>query len=110
MPISKNKNIDYENPIEIGNGIFWGGDFEAIQHLLKEGTLSKDDIRFFLGYSGWSEQQLENELSTTSWLIIENKFKNLFSVNHLNFWKNELLKFGGIYTLWANAPKDPSLN
>lgn len=96
--------------IEIADGIFWGGDFRAIQSLLKDEILSKQDIRFFLGYSGWSQKQLEEELQTTSWLIVENKFKNLFNINHNNFWKNELLKFGGIYQLWANAPKDPSLN
>jgi len=96
--------------IEIADGIFWGGDFEAIQSLLKDDILSKQDIRFFLGYSGWSQKQLEEELQTTSWLIVENKFQNLFTINHSNFWKNELLKFGGIYRLWANAPKDPSLN
>lgn len=96
--------------IEIGNGIYWGGDFDAIQNLLKDDILSKHDIRFFLGYSGWSELQLEEELQTTSWLIIENNFKNLFKINHDNFWKDELLKLGGIYQLWANAPKDPNLN
>ena len=96
--------------IEIGNGIYWGGDFETIQELLTEEILSKHDIRFFLGYSGWSEMQLEDELTTTSWIVIENNFKNLFSVNHSSFWKDELIKFGGIYKLWANAPKDPSLN
>ncbi|MDH3321467.1 MAG: YqgE/AlgH family protein [Flavobacteriaceae bacterium] len=96
--------------IEIANGIYWGGDFNTVQDLLKDDILSKHDIRFFLGYSGWSEQQLENELSITSWLVIENKFKNLFSIGHINFWKNELIKFGGIYKLWANAPKNPNLN
>lgn len=96
--------------IEIADGIFWGGDFETIQSLLKEDILSKHDIRFFLGYSGWSQKQLEEELQTTSWLIVENKFQNLLTINHNNFWKNELLKFGGIYQLWANSPKDPSLN
>jgi len=96
--------------IEIGNGIYWGGDFDAIQNLLKDDIISKHDIRFFLGYSGWSELQLEQELQTTSWLIIENNFKNLFKINHDDFWKDELLKIGGIYQLWANAPKDPNLN
>lgn len=96
--------------IEIADGIFWGGDFDAIQSLLKDDVLSKHDIRFFLGYSGWNQDQLEEELETTSWLIVENKFKNLFTINHLSFWKNELLKFGGVYQLWANSPKDPSLN
>ena len=96
--------------IEIADGIFWGGDFDTIQSLLKDDVLSKHDIRFFLGYSGWNEDQLEEELETTSWLIVENKFKNLFTINHNSFWKNELLKFGGVYQLWANSPKDPSLN
>ncbi len=96
--------------IEITNGIFWGGDFLAVEELLKDNILSKHDIRFFLGYSGWSEKQLEDELSITSWLVIENKFKNLFKVGHINFWKNELIKFGGVYRIWANAPENPSLN
>jgi len=96
--------------IEIGNGIYWGGDFDKVHELLKDDIISKNDIRFFLGYSGWSKKQLEEELLTTSWLIIENKFQNLFKINHNNFWKNELLKIGGIYQIWANAPKDPSLN
>ena len=43
-------------------------------------------------------------------IIGDVNFKNLFNIDHDNFWKNELLKFGGIYQLWANAPKDPSLN
>ena len=96
--------------IKIGNGIYWGGDFETVQSLLKEEILSEHDIRFFLGYSGWSKKQLEEELLTTSWLIIENKFKNLFKISHNNFWKDELIKFGGVYKIWANAPKNPSLN
>lgn len=96
--------------IEIGNGIFWGGNFEVIQSLLKDDILSEKDIRFFLGYSGWSQKQLEEELQTTSWLIVENEFKNLFTINHGNFWKNEMIKYGGIYQLWANSPKDPRLN
>ena len=77
---------------------------------MKNDVLSKNDIRFFLGYSGWSKEQLEEELTTTSWVVIENKFNNLFKIGHSTFWKNELLKIGGIYKIWANAPKDPSLN
>ncbi|MEN8125781.1 MAG: YqgE/AlgH family protein [Bacteroidota bacterium] len=98
------------NSIEIANGIFWGGDFEAVLDLIKSDILSKNDIRFFLGYSGWTNNQLNDELSSYSWIVIENKFKNLFHINHNNFWKNEMNKFGGIYKIWANAPEDPSLN
>ena len=58
--------------IEITNGIFWGGDFEKVQELLQNNDLEKNDIRFFLGYSGWSKDQLQDELDTTSWIVIEN--------------------------------------
>ena len=96
--------------IEITNGIYWAGDFDTVQDLLRDQILSKDDIRFFLGYSGWSKEQLEEELTTTSWVVVENEFKNLFKIGHNNFWKNELIKMGGVYKIWANAPKNPSLN
>ena len=76
------------------------------------GPVSEDNLYFVhkVPDSGWSQKQLEEELQTTSWLIVENEFKNLFKINPINFWKNELLKYGGIYQLWANAPKDPGLN
>ena len=62
------------NSIEIENGIFWGGDFDIVQELLNDKILSKNDIRFFLGYSGWSKEQLDEELSITSWVVRENNF------------------------------------
>lgn len=96
--------------IEIGDGIFWGGDFESVQQLLEDNILSNDDIRFFLGYSGWSKSQLQDELDTTSWKVIENKFHNIFDISYKSFWKDQLMKFGGEYQLWANAPENPNLN
>ena len=96
--------------IEIGDGIFWGGNFENVQQLLVDNILTNDDIRFFLGYSGWSKDQLQDELDTTSWKVIENNHHNIFDISHKSFWKDELMKFGGEYQIWANAPENPSLN
>lgn len=96
--------------LEIGNGIYWGGNFEAVQNLLQDNILTKDDIRFFLGYSGWSKDQLMDELKTTSWLVVESKNQNIFDITDSSFWKEQLLKFGGEYRLWANAPENPALN
>ncbi|RUA12467.1 MAG: YqgE/AlgH family protein [Flavobacteriia bacterium] len=98
------------NSIEIANGIYWGGNFNVVVDLLNDKIISKNDIRFFLGYSGWSNNQLDEELSAFSWIIIENKFQDLFKVNHNSFWKDEMNKFGGIYKIWANAPENPSYN
>ena len=52
--------------IEISNGVFWGGDFEATKILINNGQISKDNIRFFLGYTGWEARQLQNEIFITN--------------------------------------------
>ena len=94
----------------ISDNIYWAGDFNIVKDLLNEGKINKNQIRFFLGYSGWSNNQLREELAQTSWIVKKNTVKNLFSINTLSFWKKELLKIGGDYKIWANAPKDPKLN
>jgi len=96
--------------LEIADGIFWGGDFEVVQELLLNNNLKNDDIRFFLGYSGWSKDQLQDELETTSWMVIENQYQNIFEISDTSFWKDQLMRLGGEYRIWANAPENPSLN
>lgn len=96
--------------IEVANGIFWGGNFEALRQLLNSGSLTKSDIRFFLGYSGWGKQQLSDEININSWFISENDLKNIFSDDDTSLWRNKILQKGGNYKIWANAPSDINLN
>jgi len=96
--------------IEVENGIFWGGNFESLRGLIKNNEISNLDIRFFLGYSGWGEDQLEDEMNQKSWFLSENDFENIFSADEESLWKNKLLQKGGDYKLWANAPNDFNLN
>ncbi|MFC7357049.1 YqgE/AlgH family protein [Jejudonia soesokkakensis] len=99
------------NSIEISNGIYWGGDFTAILDLLKENKITEDEIRFFLGYSGWDSEQLEQELEVNSWVVTPNTYKNNIIGKQIeNFWKEKMLEFGGDYVLWSNAPENPSFN
>ncbi len=97
--------------IEISNGIYWGGDFSAIIDLLKNDQLKKDQIRFFLGYSGWERDQLEHELEVNSWVVAPNNYDNaIIGKTNINFWKEKMIEFGGDYLLWSNAPENPSCN
>ncbi|WJJ98242.1 YqgE/AlgH family protein [Algibacter luteus] len=99
------------NSIEISLGIYWGGDFSKVAELIKDGTLQENDIKFFLGYSGWDSSQLENELKANSWVVTENIYKkNIIEKNYESFWKEKMLEFGGEYSIWSNAPENPSYN
>lgn len=97
--------------IEISDGIYWGGDFNVIIELIKQKQIDETQIRFFLGYSGWSKDQLEQELSKNTWVVIPNNHKeSLFLKDNPDFWKEKMIEFGGDYVLWSNAPENPALN
>lgn len=96
--------------IEVDNGIYWGGNFDSLKELLNTQKLKNNDIRFFLGYSGWDSNQLEDELKTDSWFISNNDYSNIFAMDNTTIWKNKLLEKGGRYKIWANAPSDIQLN
>ena len=99
------------NSIEISSGIFWGGDFELTRSLINEGKIKKDNVRFFLGYTGWDTMQLENEMETNSWIIAENLYQNkIIGKSTTDFWKEKILELGGDYIIWSNAPENPLLN
>ena len=95
--------------IKIAEGIYWGGDFDSVSELLSNKKITGSEIRFFLGYSGWEADQLTEELTEFSWKVMENSYPNILKTN-ASIWKNKLMELGGEYQIWANAPKNPSLN
>lgn len=99
------------NSIEISQGIFWGGDFSTVLTLINSSKICSDDIKFFLGYSGWEEKQLKDELDSNAWVVSKNTYNNkIISKCCEEFWKEKMLEIGGDYSIWSNAPENPSLN
>lgn len=97
--------------VEIGNGYFWGGDFETIRSLVNTSILKKDDIRFFVGYSGWGNGQLLGEVGEKSWVVDDFDLPTAFSEEQaLDLWRQKMTTLGNNYALWANFPENPSLN
>ncbi len=97
--------------IEISNGIFWGGDFDLTKDLINAGKVNKENIRFFLGYSGWNAHQLEDELQSNSWILSKNSNENeILEKSSAHFWKEKIMELGGEYIIWSNAPENPTLN
>jgi putative transcriptional regulator len=99
------------NSIEISNGIFWGGEFQATKELLNNGQIKDENIRFFLGYTGWDADQLQSEMESNSWIITRNEYENkIIEKSTSNFWKEKILELGGDYIVWSNAPENPLMN
>jgi putative transcriptional regulator len=96
--------------IEVADGIFWGGDFAEVVKAIKEGLLTEKDIRFFVGYSGWSEGQLAAEYESKSWIIAPPNPEIIFQQPELHIWKKTMHTLGGEYALMSNYPSDPQLN
>lgn len=95
----------------IENEVFWGGNYELLLELLNLGSISENDIRFFLGYSGWSSGQLADELKENSWIILKQPTQEMiFDWDNQELWKVCLNSMGGKYRLMSNYPKDPRMN
>ena len=86
------------------------GDFELLSQMVKKGEADLNKIRFFLGYSGWGNGQLDGELVEKSWLTVSATRKLLFHEQPDDIWKDSLKHLGGEYEMMINFPIDPSLN
>ena len=96
---------------KISENLFWGGNIEKAIALVNSKIISEKEIRFFLGYSGWSKNQLEQEIETESWVVIKNKYASkILEVNPNYFWKNQMIALGGKRLVWANSPENPHHN
>jgi putative transcriptional regulator len=74
---------------------------ESTKELINKGAISNDNIRFFLGYTGWDENQLENEMESNS-IITSNSYEN--KINKNTFLKEQILELGNL--IWSNAPEN----
>lgn len=95
---------------EVLDGVYWGGNFESLVSYVKNNDIDFNKIRFFIGYSGWSEGQLDGELKEKSWLTVDAIRKLLFNKKPEDTWKESLKHLGGDYKMMINFPLDPQLN
>jgi putative transcriptional regulator len=94
----------------VEGNIFWGGDIDSIRELIKTGKINKSQIRFFLGYSGWSAGQLERELKENSWVIAKVNSNIVLNNSGDDIWKKVLRGFKNKYKMWADFPDSPEMN
>ena len=94
----------------VDNNIFWGGDIDFVRSLIRNDKLNTSQIRFFLGYSGWSAGQLERELKENSWVIARVASDIILNDQINNTWKRVLRGLNSKYRMWADFPESPDMN
>jgi len=101
---------EIDDSMEISEGLFWGGDIEVVKELITIGKIGTEEIKFFVGYSGWVSKQLDGELARNSWLVANMNANDVMHSNPDKMWKKTLKTLGKDYEYWTNFPSDPTLN
>ncbi len=96
--------------VEVDDGVFWGGDFDHIKEMISGGRIKPFEIRFFLGYAGWSANQLDGEMKENAWLVGKMPPRMVMQGIGSEFWSDTLARYNNKYRAWANFPEDPGLN
>ena len=98
------------NSVHVCENIYWGGSFDVMKNMIQEKSIAKNQIRFFLGYSGWMSKQLDEELSQNSWLVSKIRADLVMEHNMNEIWKDVLSSLGNKYKMWVNSPENANLN
>lgn len=99
-----------EESIPIKSGLYWGGNFNKLKFLIENKLIESKNIRFFIGYSGWSAGQLPEELVHGSWIKTQLDLNYIFKTDPSKLWKAVLHNKGNTYSVIAQMPDRVILN
>lgn len=103
--------VDLASDVEVVNGIHWGMDFEGLLEKINTKQIDEQDLKFFVGYSGWSPGQLLDELKEKAWIVCKCANQEMvFDSEPEDLWRQVLNNMGGKFKMISNYPKDPRLN
>ncbi|MGZ3862709.1 MAG: YqgE/AlgH family protein [Bacteroidia bacterium] len=101
---------EIKNSLHIQSNYYWSGDFAEVIDMLKTRRMSPSQIRFFIGYSGWGEQQLEKELNEKAWANLDSFTTEILNKHPEDMWREQVARLGANYKVFADTPQEPSLN
>lgn len=96
--------------IKILKEVYWGGDAAITFAHIKNGLLNEQQLKLFIGYSGWETGQLAYEMDIKSWLTTDATRELLFLTDAKEIWNQSILSKGGDFTQLIHYPTDPLLN
>lgn len=91
----------------IRNELWWGGDFAQLTELIQTGIADTSNVRFFLGYSGWSDGQLEEEILEGTWVFAELTSDLVFHTPYDKVWPTAMKRLGNTYAIIGEMEEEP---
>lgn len=99
-----------ENSQAILPGVYWGGSFDQLKFLIQSKLVKPEQIRFYIGYSGWTDGQLSDELLCGSWVLANGDANYVFKANPRLLWKQVMQHKGELFGVIAQMPDYPNWN
>lgn len=96
--------------LPVSKGLYLNGDFSIVKNYILQGNKVEGNLKFFLGYSGWDLEQLNQEIKENTWIISKEDIPILMSRKTENLWKKSLKNLGSKYETWSRFPQIPTLN
>ena len=99
-----------KNSQAVAEGIYWGGNYAQLRALISQGVITPTDVRFFVGYTGWSPGQLTEELTVGSWVTAKMYPNYLFKSHPEKLWAQVMGNKGNTFSVIAGMDEEPSYN
>lgn len=97
---------------EIAPGLWLGGKFASAVEYINSGYPHPGTMRFFIGYSGWSAGQLDDELKENTWAMPSRHFSpsTLLTGHGDKYWHKIVGQMDRRYRPWRVLPQDARAN
>src|SRR5581483_9592458 len=99
--------------VEIVPGAYFSAEPEKLEQFVAHKEGGPEQLRFFVGCSGWGEGQLERELEEDAWMIAPASLDTIFG-NEAELWERAMRTAADARLVSVlhikHVPTDPSLN
>lgn len=95
----------------ISDDLFIGGDLKAMLDYVNSGYEIEGYVRFFVGYSGWSRCQLDEELRNHVWAVTTPSTHASSLIGGSDaYWHRHVRRLGHRFRGWLYHPANPHYN
>jgi len=76
-----------EGGTPVFDSVYLGGNFKQAVQCINDKLIATNDIKLFVGYSGWDGGQLEAEIAEGGWLVADTDASTIFSSGIASLWE-----------------------